>query len=218
MLIRAMFRNSIGLGLFAVFTAGLIALSYALTRERAADNAAAYAARILYELVPEQLYDQPLEQQTVTISSEQADTLGYDRPQTAFQAIREQQVTAVVLPVRSTNGYSGNIDLLAAIDETGTLLAARVVAHQETPGLGDGIEADRSNWILQFDNQSLQMPAPENWAVQRDGGHFDQLTGATITSRAVVDALRRSLAFFADYRNLLLQPADRSRTGVSTDD
>ncbi len=217
MLIRAMYRNSIGLGLFAVFTAGLIALSYALTRERAADNAAAYAARTLYELVPEHLYDRPLEQQTVSLPAEQAATLGYNEPQTAFQAIVGQRVTAVVVPVRSSEGYSGNIDLLAAIDDSGTLLAARVVAHQETPGLGDGIEADRSTWILQFEGRSLAMPEPENWVVQKDGGAFDQLTGATITSRAVIEALQRSLTFFADHRDTLLQPTDDLRTGVTTD-
>lgn len=217
MLIRAMFRNSIGLGLFAVFTAGLIALSYALTRERAADNAAAYAARALYELIPEHLYDQPLEQQSITIPAEQTDALGYDSAQTAFQAIREGQVTAMVLPVRATDGYSGNIDLLAAIDDAGTLLGARVVAHQETPGLGDGIEADRSTWIRQFDQTSIGTPVAEDWAVLSDGGAFDALTGATITSRAVVNALYRSLTVFADHRERLLHPTDGSSTGVPTD-
>lgn len=211
MLVNAIMRNSIGLSLFAVFTAGLIAISYSATQERAAANADAYAARTLYELVPESRFDRPIEQQDVSLLEHRDQLTGVstlnlrsDRP--GFRAILDGEVNAVVLPVTSTDGYTGDIDLLIAVTEDGTLLGVRVVAHQETPGLGDPIEADRSDWILQFDGTSLSMPAPEQWAVRKDGGDFDQLTGATITPRAVVAAVKAGLNFFADNREWLLTP------------
>lgn len=212
MLIKAITKNSIGLGIFAVFTAGLIALSYALTNERAAANADAYAARILYELVPAEYFDTAIEQQGFSVREQPAArgvgrlTLRSDRP--GFRAIKDGEVTAVVLPVTSSGGYTGDIDLLMAVQSDGTLLGVRVVAHQETPGLGDAIEADRNDWILQFEGRSLSMPAPEQWAVRKDGGDFDQLTGATITPRAVVAAVKAGLEFFAANQAWLLTPAD----------
>lgn len=208
MLAHAIIRNSIGLSLFAVFTAGLIAVSYTATRDRAAANADAYAARTLYELVPASRFDQPIEQADFSLLNAEAaqgiERLGLRQDRNGFRAIRDGEVTAVVLPVTSRDGYTGDIDLLMAVDRDGTLLGVRVVAHQETPGLGDAIEADRSDWILQFEETSLSMPAPEQWAVRKDGGDFDQLTGATITPRAVVAAVKSGLNVFADNRDWLL--------------
>ncbi|MEX0584300.1 MAG: electron transport complex subunit RsxG [Natronospirillum sp.] len=218
MLAKAITQNSIGLGIFAVFTAGLIALSYALTNERAAANADAYAARILYELVPTASFDQPIEQQNFSllhssrVRGVNSLTLRSDRQ--AFRAEQEGAVTAVVIPVTSSAGYTGDIDLLLAVQADGTVLGVRVVAHQETPGLGDAIEADRSDWVLQFDGQSLRVPAPVQWAVRKDGGEFDQLTGATITPRAVVAAVRAGLEFFLTNREWLLTlPNDEASHG-----
>jgi electron transport complex protein RnfG len=75
-----------------------------------------------------------------------------------------------------------------------------VLSHRETPGLGDDIEAARSNWIDGFLGKSLQNPSAGGWRVRRDGGEFDQFTGATITPRAVVAAVHRGLIFFDRYR------------------
>ncbi|MCH8553175.1 MAG: electron transport complex subunit RsxG [Natronospirillum sp.] len=201
-------RHAIGLGLFAVFTAGLIAVVHTQTLERAQANADAYAARTLYELVPETWFDQPIEDQPLSLQDAEqlidVERLALRSNRPAFRALRDEQVTAVVLPVTSRQGYTGDIDLLVAVSRGGEVLGVRVVAHQETPGLGDAIEADRSDWVLQFDGTSLSMPPPEQWAVRKDGGEFDQLTGATITPRAVVTAVRNGLDFFADNREWLL--------------
>ena len=212
MLTHAVLRHSIGLGLFAIFTAGLIAVSHTATRDRAAANADAYAARTLYELVPESLFDRPIEQQNFALldNDQLTDTepLRLRNDRQGFRAIDNDTVTAVVLPVTAPDGYTGDIDLLIAVDREGILLGVRVVAHQETPGLGDAIEADRSDWILQFDGRSLAMPAPEQWRVRKDGGEFDQLTGATITPRAVVAAVKAGLTFFDHNRDWLLTAPD----------
>lgn len=207
---QSIIKNAIGLGLFAFFTAGLIATSYSLTHARISANADAYAARLLYDLVPEQYFDQPLEQQKVTFDDrtpwQGLTRLGLRTARPAYQAILHNDVTAIVLPATAPDGYTGDIHLLIAIDASGQLLGVRVVEHKETPGLGDAIEADKSRWIKQFDGKSLTNPTLDRWSVQKDGGEFDQLTGATVTPRAVVRAVRESLVFFADNRHPLLHP------------
>lgn len=222
MLTQAILRNSIGLGLFAIFTAGLIAVSHTATRDRAAANAEAYAARTLYELVPDSLFDRPIEELDFALRDNNAvagvDALHLRNDRPGFRAISNNSVNAVVLPVTAPNGYTGDIDLLVAIDRAGELLGVRVVAHQETPGLGDAIEADRSDWILQFDGRSLAMPAPEQWQVRKDGGDFDQLTGATITPRAVVAAVKASLTFYRDNQQWLLSLPDEAVSNTTEED
>ncbi|MFY0664383.1 MAG: electron transport complex subunit RsxG [Natronospirillum sp.] len=217
MLAQSITRNSIGLGIFAIFTAGLIALSFAATQERITANADAYAARILYELVPPDFFDQPIEQQKVTLYNdtrwESLERLSLRAPRPAFQAVLDGEVTAVVLPLTAPGGYTGDIHLLVALDNEGRLLGVRVTEHRETPGLGDAIEVSKSRWIRQFDGRSLFNPLPGLWAVQKDGGEFDQLTGATITPRAVVRAVRGSLEFFGENRTLLLDPTQSHTSG-----
>ena len=106
--------------------------------------------------------------------------------------------------VTAPDGYNGPIGLLVGVDRTGTVSGVRVVSHRETPGLGDAIELDRSDWIDGFAGRSLHNPPIARWGVRVDGGQFDQLTGATITPRAVVTAVRNTLVYFDDQRDELL--------------
>jgi len=123
-----------------------------------------------------------------------------------------QPVAAVLSPV-VTQGYSGSIQLIVAIRFDGTLAGVRVLSHRETPGLGDKIEAERADWILGFEGRSLLDPPASAWKVKRDGGAFDQFTGATITPRAVVRGVRAGLEYFGDHRDRLFgiepPPAER---------
>lgn len=106
------------------------------------------------------------------------------------------------------DGYNGNIRLLLGIDFNSTILGVRVISHKETPGLGDPIEIEKSNWILGFNQKSLQRPDNEGWAVKRDGGDFDQFTGATISPRAVVKAVHTALLYFDAHKQALFdQPS-----------
>ena len=98
---------------------------------------------------------------------------------------------------------AGDIDVILGLAADGKVLGARVLAHKETPGLGDKIEVAKGDWILAFDGLSLGNPPPERWAVKKDGGDFDQFSGATITPRAVVRALKGGLEFFAANRAIL---------------
>jgi len=110
---------------------------------------------------------------------------------------------ALVIEALAPDGYSGTIRLLVGINIDGSLGGVRVVAHRETPGLGDAIEEERSDWILGFTGKSLQDPPLQKWAVKKDGGAFDQLTGATITPRAVVKAVRQALLYYRDQKDAL---------------
>ncbi|MDA3875808.1 MAG: RnfABCDGE type electron transport complex subunit G [Halothiobacillus sp.] len=112
-----------------------------------------------------------------------------------FRASLNGAVTAVVLPVITHYGYSGDIKLIVGVDRDGVVTGVRVTRQNETPGLGDKIEPDKSNWIFSFDGKSLKNPDTKGWAVKKDGGVFDQFTGATITPRAVVGAIHQVLSY-----------------------
>ncbi|MDW8479867.1 MAG: RnfABCDGE type electron transport complex subunit G [Xanthomonadales bacterium] len=111
--------------------------------------------------------------------------------------------SALALETVAPDGYSGPIALLVGVDREGRVLGVRVTAHRETPGLGDGIESRRGDWILQFAGRSLGEPAPERWRVRREGGDFDALVGATVTSRAVIGAVERALRLVGEHGEAL---------------
>jgi electron transport complex protein RnfG len=126
-------------------------------------------------------------------------------PVTVYRSRRaDGRVNAAVFRVAG-RGYAGEIGVLLGVDVDGAVLGARVVRHQETPGLGDKIEAAKSKWIDGFKARSLAAPAPERWAVKKDGGDFDQFAGATITPRAVVKAVKGGLEFYAANRERILE-------------
>jgi electron transport complex protein RnfG len=100
-----------------------------------------------------------------------------------------------VIPFRSTEGYSGTIQLLIALDQDQRIVGLRAIDHKETPGLGDKIDTRKTDWILSFNGLSYGDLSPNDWAVDKDGGRFDSFTGATITPRAVVNALRDTLSY-----------------------
>lgn len=184
------------LALFAVVGSAVLATAHWATRDRIAANERAVVIRQLQEILPAGSYDNKLLE----------DTLERDLPRsfsppgmdTIHIARRGGGAFAAILPVTAPNGYNGAIDMLVGIHRDGRIAAVRVVKHRETPGLGDGIDASRGDWIQQFDNKSLLNP--ERWAVRKDGGSFDQLTGATITPRAVVRAVHGALAWFDEHQ------------------
>ena len=160
----------------------------------------------LAEVIPPNLYDNDLLQDTLIISSASynigtAETLVY-------RAKKADQVTAVAFKFTAPDGYSGAIDMIIGINRLGEILGVRVLSHKETPGLGDKIEREKSPWILSFNGFSLDNLSPEKWAVKKDGGQFDQFAGATITPRKSVQATYRSLQLFNDQKDLLLKASE----------
>lgn len=200
-------RNAIGLAIFAVVTAGAIAVTQVMTADRIAYNIKAAEARALNQILPVGSYDNDLLNDTLSIDSRFNQQLLGPLADNAliYRARSNGEVSAVILPAVTPDGYTTDIDLIVGVRRDGTLAGVRVVAHRETPGLGDKIDARKSDWILDFDNASLTNPNAEQWAVKKDGGEFDQFTGATITPRAVVSAVKRTLMFFDMHRELLLK-------------
>lgn len=202
-------KNAIGLGLFAIITGGTIALTQELTQARIEQQQARAEAEALFEIIPEHRHDNELLRDTITLPA--SNNLNKGQPLTAWVARRGERPTGLILPVTATNGYSGNISLLIGINLKGEILGVRITNHRETPGLGDKIETKKSDWIYSFKGRSLGSPDPGQWAVKKDGGVFDQFTGATITPRAVVNTVRETLVYYREHRrqirDTLKQPA-----------
>lgn len=152
----------------------------------------------LSQVIPGNLHDNDL----LDVPLAFHDALG--RSMTIYRAIKAGQVQALAWETIG-KGYAGDIRILIGLAADGSILGVRVLAHSETPGLGDKIEASRSNWIIGFTGRSLYDPPLARWRVTKDGGSFDGLTGATITARAVIESVRDELAFFRDNRILLLE-------------
>lgn len=202
MLAKHVLRTGVLLGLFAVVGVGIVAYTFDHARVRIAQNERVALLAKLGVLVPPAQYDNDMLTDSVEVVSKTL--LGTAKPVTVYRARRRgQPVAAVFTPVVAPDGYSGPIKLLIAIRADGSLAGVRVIAHRETPGLGDPIEETRSNWILNFTGRSLSNPGATGWKVRKDGGIFDQFTGATITPRAVVKAVYNTLTYFAAHKDEL---------------
>lgn len=186
---------------------GLVALVHEGTRQRIAETAHHQALARFDEVLAGHAYDNDLLADSVTLQD--PESAGDVATVIARRARRNGALVAVVMESVAPDGYSGPIRLLVAIEPDGKVLAARVLQHKETPGLGDFIETRKSDWVYHFSGKSLQAPAPAAWRVRKDGGEFDQYTGATVTSRAMVAAVARSLALFEWHRDEALAPAAR---------
>ncbi|SDR75752.1 electron transport complex protein RnfG [Halopseudomonas sabulinigri] len=204
-------RNSIILGVFAMATVGMIAITQQGTAEHISDAQRRVQLSALNEILPHEQHDNDLLADSFSVDDYPHLRLG--APRDAYRARQHGEVVAVILPVVAPEGYSGRIDLLVGIYANGEVAGVRAVNHRETPGLGDKIEIGKSQWVLEFNGKSLSMPVPENWAVKKDGGEFDQFTGATITPRAVVQAVYQSLEYFAEHRDSLLLSAEEPTNG-----
>lgn len=192
------------LAFFAVIGAGLVALTFTGTRERVARNEHAELLDRLKVLVPPGSYDNDIADDSIAVTA--PTLLGSKHPVRVYRARRQGRPVAAILTPVAPDGYSGDIVLLVGVLYDGKLSGVRVLEHHETPGLGDSIEAQRSDWITHFTGRSLIDPAPPGWKVKRDGGVFDQFTGATITPRAVVKAVYQTLLYFRDHRQALFAP------------
>ena len=201
MKLRTIGTSALLLWLFAVAGTALVAFTFEGTKERIAENERQALLRSLNALIPATEYDNDVYQDTTTAFDPLR--LGAKQPVTVYRARKGGEPVAAAILSQAPDGYSGTIRLLVAVRVDGTLGGVRVLAHRETPGLGDGIEAERSDWIQAFVGRSLGNPAEGKWKVRKDGGAFDQFTGATITPRAVVRAVYNTLVYFRDHRDEL---------------
>ncbi len=191
---RQILLSGVFLALFAMVSTTLVALTEYSTSAAIADNERQLLLRNLYALLPRDRLDNDIVTDTLTLPASKL--LGTDDISTVYRARLRGEPVAAIFNSIAPNGYNGEIHLLIGIYIDGRLAGVRVVKHAETPGLGDAVEIRKSPWISAFATKSLTNPAPERWRVKRDGGDFDQFTGATITPRAVVAAVRNTLLYY----------------------
>ncbi len=203
---RARLRGALTLIVAAMLAAALLSAVDRFTAPRIAENLAAERHKSLRAVLPPGSYDnQP---HLDIIEALDPELLGSDKPLPIYRARLGAQPVAAVVTTVAPNGFSGPIRLLVGIGVDGTITGVRVLEHRETPGLGDKIEADKSSWIRGFRGLQSADPLTDAWVLQRDGGNFDQITTATVTSRAVLQATRNAVLYFGVHRQDIFSPAD----------
>lgn len=188
--------QAILLGGFATLAAALLIIGNNSTHEAIADRQAEDLLESLSQVLPDSLHDNNLLDNAIIVDDPNG------QPLTIYRAMKAQHITGFAWRVTG-QGYAGDISLILGIHPDGELIGVRVLSHAETPGLGDRIEEKKDNWILGFNGHSLQNTTDTQWHVKKDGGQFDQFSGATITPRGVVKAVHDGLIFFNEHRDEL---------------
>lgn len=183
-------RHGVILGAFCLGFGIVLAVSDSITVDDIAARALEDRLNSLSQVIPASIHDNNLVADAITMKNER------NKEITVYRAIKNGQVTGLAYEIFGT-GYAGQMKLMLGVDTQGKILGVRVLAHKETPGLGDKMEEKKGDWILRFTGLSLGNPLPDKWKVKKDGGQFDQFAGATITPRGVVDAIRKGLELFA---------------------
>ncbi len=194
-------KTGLTLAAVAAVCAGIVAGTYGFTAARIEANERAWVEARLAPALGDTEYDTGVMDSMLTLDVPHG--LPGDAPARVYRVYKGGEPAAVLFEVSAMDGYAGPIRLLVGVDTGGSITGVRVVEHNETPGLGDKIESRRSDWILQFAGRSLGDPPVASWAIRADGGDFDQLTGATVTPRAVVKAVRETLDYFEAERDAL---------------
>ncbi|AOM40092.1 electron transport complex subunit RsxG [Xenorhabdus hominickii] len=191
-MLETMRRHGIILAIFAACTTGLTAIVYLLTKDQIAEQAALQHKVLLDQVVPPNLYNNKMQDECYLVTD---NALGNQQPHHLYLARKDGIPVAAALESTAPDGYSGAIQILVGADFSGKVLGVRVTEHHETPGLGDKIDTRISNWIYSLSGKRVASHDDHNWAVKKDGGEFDQFTGATITPRAVVNAAKRTTLY-----------------------
>lgn len=197
-LIRNIVQSGVLLAGFAAAGVALVAITWEKAQPRIEENQRHVLTSRLHEIIPPEAHDNDLLDDAITVHDREL--LGTAADVTVYRAYRNGEPVAALFTSVAPDGYSGPIQLLVGIHADGRVAGVRVLSHRETPGLGDPIEIERSDWITGFDGASLGDPPLPQWDVKRHGGVYDQFTGATITPRAVIRAIRNTLLYFREHR------------------
>jgi electron transport complex protein RnfG len=189
-----MFRSGVTLAVIAAICTALVALTYRLTAERIVANEQAWLERSLQPALSGLFYDSGVTESKIIIPPPHE--LPGSETAIIYRVYAEDAPVAALFIVSARDGYAGPIRILAGIDTMGVVTGVHVLEHRETPGLGDRVESTKSDWVKQFNGRSLLDPEPTGWAIKGDGGQFDQLTGASVTPRAIIKAIKETLLYF----------------------
>jgi len=201
MMLPAISRNALLLAIFAIVCTGAIALISVLTKPIILEQEQIALQKNINELIKPDRYDNNIINTCFTVVD--SELLGDEIPKQVFIATKYNKPVAALIQSSTFKGYSGEIKLLVGIYTDGTVAGVRVNSHTETPGLGDKIQTNKSDWILSFDGKRYQESTEDKWEVKKDGGSFDAFTGATITPRSVVHAVRDTLIYFEQHKTQL---------------
>ncbi len=196
-MLKSMQKNGVRLSLFALFCTAAIVLTHFKTANTIEMQQQNKLSKLLDQMLPGGSYDNALSQSCRLVSSPLGDT----KQHRIYLATQAGNTTGFVIETVAPDGYSGNIQLLAGITRDGIVHRVEVLEHHETPGLGDKIDRNKSDWLDHFSGRS----GTTHWAVKKDGGEFDSFTGATITPRAVVKATKHVLDLVTTEPMMLMQ-------------
>ena len=187
--------------IFSLLASTALSISYFVTKTPIEESDARAKRIFLNQVIPSNLYDNNLVKDTISV--EPNPLIGNKKNIDIYRAKKNNQVIAVIIETIAPDGYSGEIKTLVGIDQEDKILGVRVITHKETPGLGDYIEIEKSQWIKNFDLKSLDKMTEKEWAVRKDGGDFDYVSGATITPRAVIKSTYKSLLYAKENKKRL---------------
>ncbi len=194
-------KTAITMICFALIGTAALATIFQLTRAPIAASEAEARLALFKQVLPENTYDNDILKTTLQIAPDPL--LGNTQQSIANIATLNGLPIGVILEAIAHDGYSGDIKLLIAVRADGSLSGVRVLAHKETPGLGDYIDILKDEWITQFDDESLEKTTENFWKVKKDGGKFEYMAGATITPRAVIKAVHKALQYFSQHKREL---------------
>ena len=201
---------TVSLALIAAIAAGLLGWIYLVTQKPIAAASQEKTNAALRDVLP--AFDNQPGEETVIVDDV-----------TFYVGRKDGQIVGLAGETITPKGYNGNVTILAGLLPDGTLTTVLVTKQAETPGLGT-VVCDRKrektlsgilsgkvetglppNAILdQFSGMKVQ-PEQAPWSVKKDGGTLDAITGATITSRAIGDAVFTVAKTFSKNRDSLLK-------------
>ena len=216
MIFQSMGKNSLLLAVFALITAVILASTDRLTEDRIAESERLAAQKALFEIIPVERHNNDLLMDIQPIPEKYWSTLGLESGGDIHIARLDREPVAAIIPSITPEGYSGDIAMIVGVNFDGSIAGVRIVEHKETPGLGDKVDLRKSDWILSFNGKSLSNPKPDAWNVKKEKGDFDQFTGATITPRAVIHQIAKTLEYFSQDKERLLNTLNSSYNELSS--
>jgi len=208
---RPIWKSGVTLAIVAAFCTFLVAATWQLTADRIKANEKEWMESSLQPEIAGLFFDSPVTESMIIIPPPHQ--LPGSDAVIIYRVYAGEEPVAGLFVVSARDGYAGPIRLLVGVAMDGTVTGVRVLEHRETPGFGDRIETTKSDWVLQFDGHSLQNPEAAKWAIRDDGGQFDQLTGASVTPRAVIKAIKETLTYFMANRDAIFAaPAENENS------
>jgi electron transport complex protein RnfG len=208
-------RSGVTLAVIGAICTALVALTYQSTAQRIEDNEKAWLERSLQPALSGLFFDSGVTESKIILPPPHG--LPGSDAAIVYRVYAESEPVAALFVVSARDGYAGPIRILVGIDTAGQVTGVHVLEHRETPGLGDRVESGKSDWVQQFNGRSLLEPEPAGWRIKSDGGQFDQLTGASVTPRAIIKAVKETLLYF-DLHTDEIFANPPSETGTSGDE